>query len=241
MAGARILTDPFLRPGLGPLERHGPLPHPGDVEGIDIVVISTGIRIISIRPPSRPSRGIRWSSCRAVSAGLSARRPAAMSPRSSKAIGWWSERSRSRRCRLAIGSRRAPPARSRSATSSRGRGASGLPATPAASTRCGRSPVGSISRCCPSGRGGLTSAPATLARGLRPTSLREVGPSAAVPIHWGTLYPRRLHRLWPGPLAEPGERFAGHAARLAPDVDVHVLRPGEGTSILLPAARPDRS
>ena len=71
--------------------------------------------------------------------------------------------------------------------------------------------------------------------------LREVGPAAAVPIHWGTLYPRRLHRLWPGPLAEPGERFAGHAARLAPDVDVRVLRPGEGTSIVLPAARPDRS
>ena len=62
-----------------------------------------------------------------------------------------------------------------------------------------------------------------------------------MPIHWGTLYPRRLHRLWPGPLAEPGERFAGHAARLAPDVDVRVLRPGEGTSIVLPAARPDRS
>ena len=60
-------------------------------------------------------------------------------------------------------------------------------------------------------------------------------------VHWGTLYPRRLHRLWPGPLAEPGERFAGHAARLAPDVDVRVLRPGEGTSIVLPAARPDRS
>jgi hypothetical protein len=34
-------------------------------------------------------------------------------------------------------------------------------------------------------------------------------------------------------LAEPGERFAAHARRLAPDVDVRVLRPGEATSIIV--------
>jgi L-ascorbate metabolism protein UlaG (beta-lactamase superfamily) len=60
--------------------------------------------------------------------------------------------------------------------------------------------------------------------------LAEIGAPAAVPIHWGTLYPRRLHRLWPGPLDEPGERFAWHARRLAPASDVRMLRPGESTS-----------
>jgi hypothetical protein len=41
----------------------------------------------------------------------------------------------------------------------------------------------------------------------------------------------RLHHVWRRPLAEPGDRFATHAARLAPDVDVRVLRPGESTVI----------
>ena len=59
---------------------------------------------------------------------------------------------------------------------------------------------------------------------------REIGAAAVVPIHWGTLYPRHLHRVWRGPLLEPGDRFAAFAARLAPEVDVRVLRPGESTT-----------
>jgi L-ascorbate metabolism protein UlaG (beta-lactamase superfamily) len=60
---------------------------------------------------------------------------------------------------------------------------------------------------------------------------RDVEAKVVVPIHWGTLYPRQLHRVWSGPLAEPGDRFAAYAARLAPEIDVRVLRPGEGTTI----------
>jgi L-ascorbate metabolism protein UlaG (beta-lactamase superfamily) len=56
---------------------------------------------------------------------------------------------------------------------------------------------------------------------------RDIAARAVVPIHWGTLYPRHLHRVWGGPLREPGERFAAHLRRLAPGIDVHVLRPGE--------------
>lgn len=62
-------------------------------------------------------------------------------------------------------------------------------------------------------------------------ALVDIAPSAAVPIHWGTLYPRRLHRVWRRPLDEPGDRFAVHAAAVAPAVDVRVLRPGEATTI----------
>ena len=58
-----------------------------------------------------------------------------------------------------------------------------------------------------------------------------VGARVAVPIHWGTLYPRRLHRLWTGPLVQPGDRFATAAARFAPATEVHVLRPGESTVV----------
>ena len=56
----------------------------------------------------------------------------------------------------------------------------------------------------------------------------EIGPAVAIPIHWGTLYPRRLHRVWSRPLTEPGDRFAQHVRRMAPDIDVRVLLPGEG-------------
>ena len=62
-------------------------------------------------------------------------------------------------------------------------------------------------------------------------ALGDIRPAVAIPIHWGTLYPRRLHRVWSRPLTEPGDRFAAHAARLAPATTVTVLRPGEGTSI----------
>jgi L-ascorbate metabolism protein UlaG (beta-lactamase superfamily) len=59
---------------------------------------------------------------------------------------------------------------------------------------------------------------------------RDLTPGAAIPIHWGTLYPRLLHRVWRAPLAEPGDRFAAHVRRLAPGVDVRVLRPGDSAS-----------
>jgi hypothetical protein len=51
-----------------------------------------------------------------------------------------------------------------------------------------------------------------------------------IPIHWGTLYPGGLHRLWPSPLARPGIDFERAARRLAPDIDVRVLRPGDSTT-----------
>jgi L-ascorbate metabolism protein UlaG (beta-lactamase superfamily) len=56
--------------------------------------------------------------------------------------------------------------------------------------------------------------------------LGRLGATGAVPIHWGTLYPRRLSRVWDRPLRQPGVRFAGHAAHLAPAADVRVLQPG---------------
>ena len=48
-------------------------------------------------------------------------------------------------------------------------------------------------------------------------------PRAAVPIHWGTLFPIGLTS---DRLTEPPREFARHAARLAPEVDVRILEPG---------------
>jgi L-ascorbate metabolism protein UlaG (beta-lactamase superfamily) len=60
---------------------------------------------------------------------------------------------------------------------------------------------------------------------------RAIGAPVAIPIHWGTLYPRHLHRVWRRPLVEPGDRFAAHVREVAPGIDVRVLRPGESTTI----------
>jgi L-ascorbate metabolism protein UlaG (beta-lactamase superfamily) len=62
-------------------------------------------------------------------------------------------------------------------------------------------------------------------------ALDDIRPAVAIPIHWGTLYPTRLHHVWRRPLTEPGDRFAVHAARAAPEVDVRVLRPGASTVV----------
>jgi L-ascorbate metabolism protein UlaG (beta-lactamase superfamily) len=51
-------------------------------------------------------------------------------------------------------------------------------------------------------------------------------PRAAVPIHWGTLFPIGLGYAGSDRLTEPPREFARHAARLAPGVKVTILEPG---------------
>ncbi|HET7445695.1 MAG TPA: MBL fold metallo-hydrolase [Solirubrobacterales bacterium] len=58
-----------------------------------------------------------------------------------------------------------------------------------------------------------------------------LSPRAAVPIHWGTLYPIGLARLHGSPLRSPGPEFVEQMQRLAPQVDVRVLAPGETLSL----------
>jgi L-ascorbate metabolism protein UlaG (beta-lactamase superfamily) len=54
-----------------------------------------------------------------------------------------------------------------------------------------------------------------------------VAPRLAIPIHWGTFYPRLLGRYKPDRLTDPPHEFAAAVARLAPHVGVQVLAPGE--------------
>jgi L-ascorbate metabolism protein UlaG (beta-lactamase superfamily) len=54
-----------------------------------------------------------------------------------------------------------------------------------------------------------------------------VRPRIAIPIHWGTFYPRLLARFKRDRLTDPPHEFAAAVERLAPDVAVHVLQPGE--------------
>jgi L-ascorbate metabolism protein UlaG (beta-lactamase superfamily) len=58
-------------------------------------------------------------------------------------------------------------------------------------------------------------------------ALRLVRPRIAVPIHWGTFWPRGLGRVRVERKSGGGALFARHAAELAPDVRVVVAQPGE--------------
>jgi L-ascorbate metabolism protein UlaG (beta-lactamase superfamily) len=62
-------------------------------------------------------------------------------------------------------------------------------------------------------------------------------PAAAVPIHYGTFWPRGLGWLRSRAFYEPGREFADHARTAAPGVDVRVLPPGAATRVQV---RPDR-
>ena len=58
-------------------------------------------------------------------------------------------------------------------------------------------------------------------------ALRLLRPLIAVPIHWGTFAPLGLSRIWSTFLVDPPETLRRHAAERAPEVEVHVLGPGE--------------
>jgi len=227
----RVLTDPFLRDRLGPLQRHGQVPDPAGLDAVDVVVISHGhpdhfdpasLAALPGRPVVVVPRGLAdvvrpWVQGEIVEVtagdvvvvdGLTVRVVDArhwISPRAPRAepVGFI----------LSDG-----PSVYFAGDTGRFDGMRDL--------------AGAVDvALLPVWTWGPHLGPGHLGPRSAAEALRDIAPAFAVPVHWATLYPRRLHRIWGGPLAEPGERFAAHARHLAPDVDVRVLRPGEATSI----------
>ena len=62
-------------------------------------------------------------------------------------------------------------------------------------------------------------------------ALRLLEPRAAVPIHWGTYSLITKRRVSDAVSREPALAFERYAAELAPDVDVHVLGVGESLGL----------
>jgi L-ascorbate metabolism protein UlaG (beta-lactamase superfamily) len=231
LGGVRVLTDPFLRPRLGPLERHGPVPDPADLRA-DIVVISHG------HPDHYDPRSLE----------LLPGRPVIVVPRG---LGPGSERRRLAANVVEI--------EEGELLDIDGVGIAAVPARHWISPGAPRArPVGYVIDAGPrayfagdTGRypsmpevvGGVdlallpvwTWGPHLGPGHLGPRSAAEVTaellPRVVIPIHWGTLYPRHLHRVWRRPLVEPGDRFAARVRSLAPGVDVRVLRPGERAAL----------
>lgn len=73
-------------------------------------------------------------------------------------------------------------------------------------------------------------------------ALQLIRPKIAIPIHWGTFAPVGMHMYAWRYLTQPPLDFLEHARRLAPDVDVRILEPGDtldldgDTSPLVPVA-----
>jgi L-ascorbate metabolism protein UlaG (beta-lactamase superfamily) len=234
VGGARILTDPFLRPRLGPLERHGPVPDSETIGAVDAVLISHGHRdhfdqvslaAVRGRPTVVVPRGLADLARRWVDGDV---RELTVGDRWT--IGGLSVQAVPARHWISPGAPRAQP---------QGylvdAGAAGTRIWFAGDT--GRFPeMGSLAgnvdvALLPVWTWGPHLGPGHLGPRSAAEVLAEIGAGVAMPIHWGTLYPRRLHRFWRAPLTEPGDRFAAHAARLAPRASVYVLRPGEAARV----------
>jgi L-ascorbate metabolism protein UlaG (beta-lactamase superfamily) len=230
IGGKRVLTDPFLRTRLGPLQRHGPLPHPGALE-VDVVLVSHGHRDHFDRPsleslPGRPTIVVPQGLGRMLRGGSIGEVVEVQAGATADAAG------------VRLG---AVPARHW--ISPRGPRAQPIGYVLDAGSRVyfagdtGRFPAmadlvdGVDLALLPVWTWGPHLGPGHLGPRSAAEVARDIAARTVIPIHWGTLYPRELHRVWHRPLQEPGDRFAAFAAELAPDVDVRVLRPGESTTI----------
>ena len=235
--GMRVVTDPLLRRSLGPLERHGPVPAPGTLEGTDVVLISHGhpdhldagsLRAVPGSPVVVVARGLGRIAAR-VARGEVVELGAGESVR----IGSLLVEAVPARHWVTPGAARAQPVGFLVHGTVTTYFAGDTGRFPGLADLAGRVDLALL----PVWTWGPHLGPGHLGPRAAAEVLADLGASAAVPIHWGTLYPRRLHHVLGRPLQEPGDRFAGHAAGVAPGADVRVLRPGGAASLLLPGRR----
>jgi L-ascorbate metabolism protein UlaG (beta-lactamase superfamily) len=83
----------------------------------------------------------------------------------------------------------------------------------------------------PVGGWGPTLGPGHLDPARAAEAVRRCNPTAAVPIHYGTLWPYGLDGVRPDMFHLPGERFAEHTRALAPNTITRLLAPGESLTV----------
>jgi L-ascorbate metabolism protein UlaG (beta-lactamase superfamily) len=233
MNGARILTDPLLRDRLAHLYRHGPRPDPAWLQAPDAVLLShlhmdhcdfpslrrlgSDIRLIV---PRGSTSLMRRHGFRAVEE---------LSPGESTAVG-------------------SVTVTATQAAHSGFRAPFGPMAAPVGYLLAGQVRIyfagdtGLFAEMGELGTGldvallpiwgwGRKLGPGHLDPEQAAEALRMLHPSLAIPIHWGTFGTAGVNRRDPAFLSEPPQRFAQHAARLAPDVTVRIVPPGECTRL----------
>jgi L-ascorbate metabolism protein UlaG (beta-lactamase superfamily) len=233
LGGARLLTDPVLRRHLGPLRRHGPPPETGASGDLDALLISH-LHRDHADPPSL--RGIDPGTPAFVPPGaagflerLGFAAVTELAPGESAAVG-----------EVRITAVEARHGRGRGPFS---RGSEAVGFEVAATRRVYFAGDTDLFPGMESLAGGLDLALLPVwgwgpnigsghldpRRAARAAAL--LSPRIAVPIHWGTLFPAGLARLTRWQLESPPHQFERWTEALAPQVEVRVLAPGEGTSL----------
>ena len=233
--GLRILTDPFLRPALGPLQRHGPVPDPAALEA-DVVLISHGhpdhfdrrsIDALPGRPVLVVPRGLGWQARAGHGRGRDV-----IEVDEGQAIDMGRVRIHAVPARhwISPGAPRAKPVGYLVEGGRRVYFAGDTGPYPEMPNLL----EGVDLALLPVWTWGPHLGPGHLGPRSAAEVARAIGAAAVIPIHWGTLYPRHLHRVWGRALNEPGPRFEAHLRRLAPSIDARVLQPGD-TAVLFPS------
>jgi L-ascorbate metabolism protein UlaG (beta-lactamase superfamily) len=239
MDGFRLLTDPLLGAGLGPLRRVGPTPDPGEIGEIDAILVShahpdhfdlDSLRRVNGNPLLIVPGGLGRAARRA---GRSVREVVAgevveLSPRGTA-------RSEASPIRVTIVHARhwrwplQPRARCVGYLVEGSLGiyfAGDTALFPRMDRIAGRVAIALL----PVGRWGPHRGPDRLTPASAVEAMRRVGAQAAIPIHWGTLHPPGLAPGRRGsPSADAGARFATAGAELELGLDIRVLQPGEAT------------
>jgi L-ascorbate metabolism protein UlaG (beta-lactamase superfamily) len=229
LGGARLLTDPLLRPRLGHLRRHGARPRPEMTEDIDAVLVShvhlDHLDVRSLRTMARTARVIA-----PAGAGKLLRR---------------------------IGFTEVDEVVAGDSVTVAGAAITALPAVHDGRRGPLGAAVETLGYEIVGGQRVYFAGDTELFEGMRsfagrfdiallpvwgwgpslgPGHMDPLGaaravaiirPAVAVPIHWGTFFPVGLERLRGSALVEPPRVFARHVAELAPEVDVRVLAPGD--------------
>jgi L-ascorbate metabolism protein UlaG (beta-lactamase superfamily) len=231
--GLRCLTDPFLRDRLGPLRRHGPSPNPSEIGPLDLVLVShahpdhfdrRSLGHLQGDPLVIVPHGLGRAAQRA------GRRVRALAVGASIVVGDWTVTAVPavhlrwpRHARVQAGGYVLEGPSTIYFAGDTG-------AYPGMRALAGRADLALL----PVGRWGPHRSPGHLDPGSAADVAALVGARVAVPIHWGTLYPRGLHRAWRGPLDRPAPAFAAALAAAAPDCEARVLQPGAATDVILP-------
>jgi L-ascorbate metabolism protein UlaG (beta-lactamase superfamily) len=231
LPGGRILTDPVLRMRVGHIRRRVPLPPPEGLRSIDAVLISHAhhdhLDVPSLRRLNRDASLVVPSRCRGIARRAGFRQIIEAAPGQRLDVGDVSIQV----VPATHDGRRYPWGRWRPAV---GYVVEGEPSVyfagdtdlfPEMRELAGRVDVAAL----PVWGWGPRVGRGHLDPDRAAEAVRLIRPRVAIPIHWGTM---RVMRSRPGkdPLAAP-HAFARAVERLAPEVEVRVLAPGETASV----------
>jgi L-ascorbate metabolism protein UlaG (beta-lactamase superfamily) len=235
IGGARLLTDPLLRDHVAHLRRHGPTPDPAAVADLDAVLVShlhrDHLDVPSLRRLGRTVAVYVPRGAGPFLARLGFTRVRELAVDEEAAVGGAVVRAVA-----ATHDGRRHPGRAGPVAEAIGfeiRGASTVyfagdtDVFDDMTALAGRIDVALL----PVWGWGPTLGPGHMDPAAAARAAALVRPRTAVPIHWGTLFPRGLARIRPAALVEPPRAFARLVAEQAPGVTVRLLSPGDALAL----------